>query len=237
MNDDKLRYATLLRDNVQRAKGLRAAAAAAASDHADRMRLREWQALRLARTHRDLLDSPRYGPAARFFLDDLYGPKDFSRRDEEVERIIPLMTRMLPPSALHTIALAVGLDALSEELDSAMIAALRRNGRMRQIDDEAYAAAYRAGTNPAQREEQIRRVGEIGAALAGLTRMPLLSGLLRAMRGPAHLAGLGELHDFLERGFSAFKHMGKADEFLATIAERETALMQTWFAGHTDKPA
>ena len=231
MSDEKLRYAQLLRDNLMRARSLRSAAAAAPRENADRMRLREWQSLRLARTHRDLLDSERYGPAARFFLDDLYGPKDFSKRDDEVERIIPLMTRMLPPSALHTVALAVGLDALSEELDSAMLAALRGIGHVRQIDDAAYAAAYRACANPAQREAQIRLVGQIGAALAGLTRLPLLSGLLRAMRGPAHLAGLGELHEFLERGFGAFKHMGRADDFLATIADRETALMQSWFAG------
>lgn len=228
MKDEKQHYADLLRDNLARARCLRTATAP--DDHADRMRLREWQSLRLARTHRDLLDSTRYGPAARFFLDDLYGPKDFGRRDEEVERIIPLLTRMLPPSALHTIAMAVELDALSEELDNAMVGALRASGRMRQIDDDAYAAAYRACDNRTQREEQIHLVGEIGGALARLTRTPLLTGLLRAMRGPAHLAGLAALHEFLERGFGAFKHMGKADEFLRLVIERELALMQAWFA-------
>lgn len=230
MNDDKQRYSALLRSNLARAKELRSASSNRHEAQADRNRLREWQSLRLARTHRDLLDSPRYGPAARFFLDDLYGPKDFSRRDDEVERIIPLMTRLLPPSALRTIAMAVGLDALSEELDSAMIGALRADGRMRQIDDQAYAHAYRACDNRSQREAQIALIGEIGGALAGLTRMPLLSGMLRAMRGPAHLAGLSELHEFLERGFAGFKHMGKADEFLRTIRERETTLMQQLFS-------
>ena len=230
MNDDKQRYSALLRSNLSRAKDLRSASAVSRDNQADRNRLREWQSLRLARTHRDLLDSPRFGPAARFFLDDLYGPKDFSRRDDEVERIIPLMTRLLPPSALRTIAMAVGLDALSEELDSALIGELRSAGRMRQIDDEAYAMAYRACNNRPRREAQITLIGEIGGALAGLTRMPLLTGMLRVMRGPAHVAGLAELHEFLERGFLAFKHMGKADEFLRTICDRETALMVHWFA-------
>jgi hypothetical protein len=41
-----------------------------------------------------------------------------------------------------------------------------------------------------------------------------LSGMLKLMRGPAHLAGLGELHEFLERGFNAFRGMGSASEFL-----------------------
>lgn len=230
MSDDKHRYAALLRSNLSRARNLRAAAAASGDDRADRNRLREWQSLRLARTHRDLLDSPRYGPAARFFLDDLYGPKDFSRRDDEVERIVPLMTRLLPPSALRTIAMAIGLDARSEELDTAMISALRDAGCMRQIDEQTYAGAYRACNNRPQREAQIRLVGEIGAALAGLTRMPLLTGMLRMMRGPAHVAGLQELHEFLDRGFGAFKHMGSAEEFLRTVRDRETALMVDWFA-------
>lgn len=229
MTDDKQRYSALLRRNLARAKDLRAAAAISGQDQADRNRLRAWQALRLAQTHRDLLDSPRYGPAARFFLDDLYGPKDFSRRDDEVERIVPVMTRLLPASALRTIAMAVGLDALSEELDSAMLAALRAAGRMQQIDAAAYASAYRACGNRPLREAQIDLIGEIGAALAGLTRLPLLSGMLRAMRGPAHLAGLAELHDFLERGFAAFKHMGSADEFLGTLREREVGLMMRLF--------
>ncbi len=230
MNDDKLRYSAQLRSNLLRVKELRSTSAISCEDQADRNRLREWQSLRLARTHRDLLDSPRYGPAARFFLDDLYGPKDFSRRDDEVERIVPLMTRLLPTSALRTIAIAIGLDALSEQLDSAMIAALRTAGRMQQIDDQAYASAYRVCNNRPLREAQIGLIGEIGGALTRLTRMPLLAGMLRAMRGPAHAAGLAELHEFLERGFGAFKHMGDSDEFLRTIRDREIALMVHWFS-------
>ena len=38
-----------------------------------RIRLRAWQAGRLARTHADLLVSPRFHEAAVFFLTDLYG--------------------------------------------------------------------------------------------------------------------------------------------------------------------
>lgn len=234
MTDDKHDYAALLRSNLAHVRALRSASAACHEEQTDRNRLREWQSLRLARTHRDLLDSPRYGPAARFFLDDLYGPKDFSRRDDEVERIVPLMTRLLPSSALRSVAMAVGLDALTEELDGRMLLALRSNGCMSQIDDKAYAAAYRACGNHDQREQQIRLIDEIGKALAGLTRLPLLARMLRMMRGPAHLAGLAELHDFLERGFAAFKGMGNADEFLTTIRERETALMEHWFGASVD---
>ena len=54
---------------------------------------------------------------------------------------------------------------------------------------------------------------------------------IRLARGPAHAAGYGQLHDFLERGYHAFRKMDGADEFLATIDRRERALMDDLFAG------
>ena len=61
-----------------------------------RVALRAWQASRLARTHQDLLESPRFHNAAQFFLTDLYGPNDLSQHIEEVRRIVPVMMRVLP---------------------------------------------------------------------------------------------------------------------------------------------
>jgi hypothetical protein len=54
--------------------------------------------------------------------------------------------------------------------------------------------------------------------------------MLHMMRAPAEAAGLGHLHHFLAAGFDSFKAMGEAGAFLATIRERETALMRKWFA-------
>lgn len=60
--------------------------------------------------------------------------------------------------------------------------------------------------------------------------MPLIRLSLKLMSGPAHLSGLGALHTFLQDGFDAFSFMKGADEFLAIVTERETALMQELFA-------
>ena len=43
---------------------------------------------------------------------------------------------------------------------------------------------------------------------------------------------MGELHDFLDRGFYAFRHMHGAAEFLAIIRERETQILARLFARH-----
>ena len=47
--------------------------------------LRIWQSERLKKTHADILHSPLYGPACRFFLNDIYAAEDFSRRDNDIE--------------------------------------------------------------------------------------------------------------------------------------------------------
>lgn len=230
-NSEKQQSAEALRRHLQTAKTLRRQANADANLARDRLSLRIWQTNRLAGTYTRLLASERYGKAARFFLDDLYGPKDFSSRDEEVERILPMLIAMLPASALHTIALAVELDALSELLDLAMVLELRATGYIDTIDESAYAAAYRAVGQRPERQRQIILMREIGEAMKLLAQKSLLSTALKLMRGPAHLAGLGELHEFLENGLAAFRQMGDATEFLDCIESQEQKLLENMFAG------
>jgi hypothetical protein len=233
-DDDKASCAAALRRHLQTAKSLRQQARQAPEVARKRMLLRQWQADRLARSYPDLLGSERFGLAARFFLSDLYGPKDFSSRDDEVERILPLLLSLLPVSALQTIALAVEVDALSEQLDAAMVAELDRAGAIERIDQEAYAAAYRSVGDAEDRERQIILIRATGDALERLSGKPLLGTLLKLMRGPAHLAGLADLHAFLENGLAAFRHMGKAGEFLDCIEKRERTIFRKLFNGTAD---
>jgi len=201
-------------------------------NHADFLRLKDWQSGRLAQTYKDLRADERYSPATEFFLADLYGSKDFSLRDAEAVRVMPILTSMLPARALATLSDALRLDALSESLDTDMVAALREMGCAKRIDEQSYAAAYRRCGRPADRQTQISLMEEIGITLDRLTRMPMLHGLLRLMRGPAELAGFSNLQSFLERGFTSFKHMGGSAEFLSTILRRETEFMQNILSGH-----
>jgi hypothetical protein len=204
--------------------------------HADMLvRLREWQAVRLAATYDDLLRDERYRPAAEFFLSDVYGAQDFTRRDEDVERIYPLMVKVLHEAALQTIALAIEVHALTLELDRKLAAALVASmGRRRKIDDESYADAYRACDNRVERARQIDLVLQVGLALDAVVAKPMLHTTLRLMRKPAQVAGFGALQSFLERGFVAFKHMGGAERFLDTVGTRERRIMQRLFAATRD---
>ena len=144
------------------------------------------------------------------------------------------MLRILPEKALATLIEAVRMDTLSESLDTDMVLAMRRLGiDCRHIDGETYAAAYRACDRTSDRELQIALIDEIGQALDRLTHLPMIQVSLRLMRKPAALAGLEDLHRFLEQGFQAFRSMAGAHEFLAIINQRETCLMRELLAGKT----
>ena len=72
----------------------------------------------------------------------------------------------------------------------------------------------------------------MGRRLDALVVKPMVYTTLKLMRRPARLAGLQDLQTFLERGFEAFRRMGGAEEFLATISGRETEILNRLFSGH-----
>lgn len=187
--------------------------------------LKAWQQARFRLTHAELLASTRYRDAARFFLDELYGPADFSRRDAQFARIVPALVRLFPQSIVDTVAGLADLHALSERLDSAMARALPED----VVDARGYLAAWRAVGEPASRERQVALVIAAGRQLDRHTRVPLLAASLRMMRGPARAAGMGDLQSFLERGLDTFRAIGGAGEFLGRIEARERALIARLF--------
>lgn len=206
---------------------VRARLAADPKGQAGREALRVWQADRLARTHADLLENPRFASTASFFLDDIYGPKDLSRHEEEVRRILPLMAKVLPVPGLETVADAIELSALSESLDADMVAALKKE--VFSLTEDDYVKAYRTVGRRPDRERQIELIANLGKSLDRLTRKPFIGTALSMMRKPAVLAGLADLQIFLERGYQAFRAMKGSEEFLGTISSREFALLSEWF--------
>lgn len=188
--------------------------------------VKRYQHDRFALTYADILAQPRYAAAARFFLDDLYGPSDFTERDAQFARIVPALVRLFPRDIVDTVRDLSALHALSERLDTAMAAVAPAPG----ASARDYALAWQGVGRPEERERQIALMMNVGRRLDGFTRNPLLRHSLRLMRGPAAAAGLGALQGFLERGFDTFATMRGATDFLATIASRERALAALLFA-------
>ncbi len=187
--------------------------------------LKAYQQKRFARTHASLLAHPRYGRAANFFLNELYGPQDFTQRDAQFSRIVPALVRLFPADTVATVESLAAVHALSERLDTAMAIHLAGAAPTRA----SYLRAWQATGEPAARARQIELVMSVGEALDRHTRSFVLRASLKAMRGPARAAGMGALQTFLETGFEAFGAMHGAREFLATIQARESALVARLF--------
>jgi hypothetical protein len=219
----------MLRRDLHAVMKMRSAASDSAAIAAARTALRRFQSERLARTHADLLADEETRAAAQFFFEELYASSNFSRRDADIERIIPIMERLLPLAALKYIAEAIELDALSEALDSAMA---RRLGE--HFTQAEYLNVYRSAGTRSERERQISHVQSVGYSLCELVQRPLIGTSLAAMRTPAKVAKLSELQRFLEKGYSAFKVMKIPQNFVSMIVQRENKILENIYAGIID---
>lgn len=204
-------------------------------DLAERVRaIKQHQHERFSHDYADLLCSPRYEAAIRFFLHDLYGPADFGDRDAQFGRIVPAMTRLLPAEVMHTVAELAELHALSESLDQQMALSLESD----TVDARSYRAAWQLVGRGTDRERQLALLVSIGGSLDRHTRTPWLATTLRLMRGPAKVAGLSRLQAFLENGLAAFAAMGGAQEFLDTVSANERCLVSELYSVPTrEKPS
>lgn len=194
--------------------------------------VKQFQHTRFARDYAALLADPRYSGAVSFFLDELYGPGDFATRDAEFERVVPWMAHVLPDDAMRTIADLIELHSLTEELDQRMAAALSSAN----LDERSYRDAWQVVGRRVDRERQLALLLSTGRALDRHTRSRLLAATLRAMRAPAHAAGLGHLQVFLEAGMGAFAGMRGAGEFLAFIDANESRTIDQLFIPQMKNP-
>ena len=195
--------------------------------------LRQWQTRRLASGFQDFLRDPAKRPAAQFFLNDLYADRDFSARDRDAAKVLPMMSRFLPDSLLRAATDAIELAVLSHAFDLRLAEHLaRRPDPLAPISMADYRRAYQSANYPQLRRHQIELILRVGRALDAAVKKHGVYKLLKAARLPAQLAGLSELQKFLERGFTAFDALGGADSFLGDVGTRELEISRRLFAGH-----
>lgn len=198
-------------------------------DIADKARLmpsiravQAWQCKRLLASHQEMYQQKRFKPAVEFFINELYGPNDFSQRDKDIARIIPKMSTFLPQKALQSLACALHLNTLSFELDFELAKRLVDT----TINRDTYAKAYISCNNFASRQQQIDYIRNLGNDLADVVKIKGISSLLFISRKPAKMAGVLALHEFLEKGFKSFKNMGNVEDFITPLVNKEREIMQ-----------
>ncbi|WP_439590020.1 FFLEELY motif protein [Hydrogenophaga sp.] len=190
--------------------------------------VKQLQAQRFRATYADLIQDPACAPATRFFLDELYGVRDFAQRDAQFGRIAGALERLFPEAVAQLAVDLAETHALTEVLDHELARqwlsldpGLSRAHR--------YTLSWRLADDRPARERQLAVVQHMGLELQRLTRMKPLRLALRMMRNPARAAGLDSLQHFLESGFDAFAALGDARRFLDTISERESRWISTLF--------
>ncbi len=220
-------------DYLRRMRDFRTERLADADLDRRRRELTRWQSARLARSHADLLYHRRSGGAIRFFLTHLYAPKDFTRRGEDLERIAPLLVKIMPPRSIRTVALSLEMNVVTEEVDRTLLDELAGLGaEAAELTDDVYFEAYRRSDDRPRRERQVELLGVVGNTLDGVVHTPGAYTALRLAGPPARLAGLGELQDLLEQGFQAFKRIEGASGFLDTIVRREKEILHRIYDRH-----
>lgn len=197
--------------------------------------LRNWQAARLERTYSDLMADERYGPAGGFFLSDIYAARDFSQRDQDLEHLHALLSRFIPEPMLRLLADSIRLNQLSADLDQRLLRVLVDDlGVTDSISSEQYAEGYRRCDNYAERSTQIELLISVIREVSEGSQLPLVNTTLRLARLPAQRAGWLELHDFLLRGYLAFKKLGGSKLFADTIERRESRILDQIYSRAED---
>ena len=191
--------------------------------------IKRLQCSRFQHTYADALIHPDWATPAQFFLNELYGSKDFSLRDAQFGRIAPAIQRFFPHSVVGVATALTQLHALTEQLDYAMAVSLLKISTKSVSDAQArsnYVVAWREVGHHTARLDQLALVQSLGLELSKLTKTRGLRTMLRMMRGPAHTAGLHHLQDFLELGFDTFQVLQRSpsgsESFLELVNQRES---------------
>lgn len=213
-----------LKNNLYKSKNFRLAAKNNPKLLEAKLRVKKYQVNKLKETHFDLLIDPNTKSATYFFLNELYSFSDLTKRDDDLEKLLPMISNVFPESTLDIISKAFALDALTEELDTRMAISIGLN-----CNEKSYNENYIKLTTLKERETQILLVEDIGYKLCDLINIPLISTTLKIMTIPAKVANLSEIHHFLQNGFTTFKNTKNPKKFVEILIEKEKKVMNELF--------
>ncbi len=192
--------------------------------------LRQLRVSRMRDSYADFAQQQRYQKAVKFVLEDLFGPNDLSYRDKQLQKAKSAMLKILPNDMLATVAKAVQFTVMSIRLDMAIAKQLQLHQvSPNDLNNHHYQQALQLATDYQECLQHTEQVAAIGYEIEIVIRKPFVSTALKMCRKPAQLMGLGELQNYLERGFEAFKTMRGSDFFLNSFVEREKQCLDALF--------
>jgi hypothetical protein len=194
-----------------------------------KLALQTFQSRRLQRDLADLAAEAQYHQIAQFFFEEMYGPRDFSARDEQAQRAHWFVHRT-PGVTIHDVEPVLELLELTNQLDDQIAGLLIELDAPLDFDEPIYERAYRLADNYAARVTQIDLAIVALGNVYQLGRKRLLGIALQGTHTLAYAVGMGDLHRFLRLGYQAIQPVRDITRFLTTIETRENDRLDRIYA-------
>ena len=185
-----------------------------------KLTLQIFQSQRLRRDHADLAVEPQYRQIAEFFFEEMYGPRDFSSRDEQARRLHQYV-HLAPGLAARDVHDVLQLLELTNQLDDAIAAQLSALETPLDFDEITYERAYKLCDNYGDRMRQIELSRNALYNVYRMARKPLIGAVLQRTQGLAQTVGMTDIHRFLRLGYQAILPVRDIHRFVETILLRE----------------
>ncbi|RMG42011.1 MAG: hypothetical protein D6732_01695 [Methanobacteriota archaeon] len=191
--------------------------------------LQAFQASRIRDTYADLASDPQYALLIDFFFEHIYGPQDFSFRNQSIKTLHKRLSGFLKGEIIEEVGRVIQLQELSDQLDELMAEKSLELEIKLPFTMESYSQVYRYCNNYSQRVHQIELLIEATRGIHRLSQMPFIGWSLKIVRKAAQIAGFGEIMDFLISGYQAFHSTKDIEPFLKIVEKREKALNDQLF--------
>ncbi len=185
-----------------------------------KLALQQFQSERLRRDHADLAAEPQYQAIGEFFFNEMYGPRDFTARDDQARRLHQFV-HIIPGLTIRDVEPALQLLELSNRLDEIVVQHLIDLGAPIDFDEKLYDLAYHLANNYADRMAQLELVRSALYNVFRTSGKPLTRLAIDRTEHIAQVVGMSDIHRFLKSGYHAIQSVRDIYRFVETVYVRE----------------
>lgn len=186
-----------------------------------------WQKMRMQRTHHAHFSEKNNQLMAEYFLNRLYGGRDFDALAQQIERLMGYAhkaEKMIPENAIKTGTLGITLAILAVRLDEQVAQQLLKDyPENTPINDEMMRLIYLKLNQEQDRLKQLDLLDTLGISLDKYMRSFIIYTAFKMCKGAAQKYHFEVMYEFMQDGFIAMKPLKSAEQFVKhfTTIERE----------------
>ncbi|GAB4158678.1 MAG: hypothetical protein Fur005_13670 [Roseiflexaceae bacterium] len=185
-----------------------------------KLALQQFQSNRLRRDHADLAAEPQYQAIGEFFFNEMYGPRDYTARDDQARRLRQFV-HVVPGLTIRDVEPALQLLDISYRLDESVVEQLMLLEAPLDFSEELYDRAYRLADNYDERVDQLELVRTALYNVFRTANKPLIRLAIERTEQLAQVVGMAEIHRFLWRGYESIQSVRDIYRFVETVYVRE----------------